>query len=196
LVSVKKIKVDAFNISDDENIDHEEYILKEPEINEVCHKSTEQIELERTNKQLLDELNARNEEIFQLRDVIKNHEPNFVYRVSDKHYLVLESKFLDNLQPGDIVMADRGFTLEKEFATVGAILKVPSFTKGKKQLSCEEVEVSRNISNLRIHVERVIGRLKNFRILQTIVPISQVDMLDDLMTVIAGIININESIIN
>ncbi len=71
-------------------------------------------------------------------------------------------------QPRDQLLADRGFTLVEEFVvSCGAELLIPSFTKGKKQLSPKEVEVSRSISTVRIHIERVIGLLKNrFKILQ------------------------------
>ena len=39
---------------------------------------------------------------------------------------------------------------------------MPSFTRGKKQLSSKDVEVSKNLAHVRIHVERVIERMKNF----------------------------------
>ena len=38
---------------------------------------------------------------------------------------------------------------------------IPSFTRGKTQLSQKEVEVSKQMSQVRIHVERIIGLLKN-----------------------------------
>ena len=42
-----------------------------------------------------------------------------------------------------------------------ASLVIPSFTRGKKQLSLQEVECSQKIAKFRIHVEWVIGLLKN-----------------------------------
>ena len=61
---------------------------------------------------------------------------------------------------GDQILADRGFTLEDEFAaSCGVEPIIPSFNKGKKQLSTKEVEVSRQ--KVHIHVERVIGLTKN-----------------------------------
>lgn len=50
--------------------------------------------------------------------------------------------------------------VEEFVVACGAELLIPSFTKGKKQLSPKDVEVSRNISTVRIHIERVIGLLK------------------------------------
>ncbi|KAK2142831.1 hypothetical protein LSH36_908g00019 [Paralvinella palmiformis] len=40
-----------------------------------------------------------------------------------------------------------------------AKVKIPSFIKGRKQLSAIDVESSRAIVNVRIHVERVIGQI-------------------------------------
>jgi hypothetical protein len=60
-------------------------------------------------------------------------------RVSDK-YLTENSGFLSKLLPGDVVMADRGFSIEDSFALYCAKVKVPPFTKLKRQLSSWHVE--------------------------------------------------------
>ena len=41
-----------------------------------------------------------------------------------------------------------------------AKLHIPAFTKGKSQLSAMEVTETRTIANVRIHVERVIGNVR------------------------------------
>ena len=56
-------------------------------------------------------------------------------------------------------MADRGFDKSKDLAFRGTTLCIPPFTKGKSQLSQWEVEMSRALSSLRIHVERAMGEL-------------------------------------
>ena len=80
-------------------------------------------------------------------------------RVSDK-VLTQQSGFLDMLEHGDTVLADRGFTITDDIALRGARLVIPSFTRGKTQLSQAEVETSKKLSQVRIHVERIIGLLK------------------------------------
>ena len=80
-------------------------------------------------------------------------------RTSDK-YITEHCNILSKLNPGDIVLADRGFDIADSVASMGAELKIPAFTKGKKQLSGVEVESTRRIANVRIHVERVIGSLR------------------------------------
>ena len=93
-------------------------------------------------------------------------------------------------------MADRGFQIQDELATVGATLRIPSFTPGKRQLSARDVATSRQLSNVRIHVELFIGRMKKFQILQSTIPVSQVDLLDNVMIVCSALTNMNRSVVN
>ncbi|XP_051244579.1 uncharacterized protein LOC127356656 [Dicentrarchus labrax] len=95
-------------------------------------------------------------------------------RVTDKH-LTEHSGFLDKLLPGDLVLADRGFTIEDSVGLFCAELITPPFTRGKKQLSRKEIESAREISRVRIHVERVIGMLRQkYTILGSTLPVSLV----------------------
>lgn len=115
-------------------------------------------------------------------------------RVSDKE-ITIKSGILDYIEHGDQVLADRGFTVAEEVATQGGILEFPSFTKGKNQLSADETDFSRKVSNVRIHIERVIGRLRNWTILNTTIPISQANLTDDVMVTIAGLVNLSPKIV-
>ena len=91
-------------------------------------------------------------------------------RTSDK-FLTENCGFLDALLPGDMVMADRGFTIHESLMFKQAKLVIPAFTKGKDQLDPIDVERTRGIANVRIHVERVIGLLRRkYTILEGNVP--------------------------
>ena len=61
-------------------------------------------------------------------------------------------------------MADRGFDVSDNFAMCGAELLNPALTRGKKQLSTHEVEFTRCLARVRIHVERVIGHLSRIHV--------------------------------
>lgn len=76
-------------------------------------------------------------------------------RTSDK-YLTENCGFLKTLVPGDLVLADRGFTVHEQVWFHQAELNIPAFTKGKNQLHPVDVGKSRKIANVRIHVERVM----------------------------------------
>ena len=74
--------------------------------------------------------------------------------------------------PGDLVLADRGFTIAESVMFQQAQLAIPPFTKGKDQLDPVDVEKTRGIANDCIHVERVIGLLRRkYSILSGILPI-------------------------
>ena len=68
-------------------------------------------------------------------------------------------------------MNDRGFTISDRVELTQAKLTVPAFTKRKSQLDPVDVERTRGIANVSIHVERVIGLLRRkYAILQCILP--------------------------
>ncbi|XP_063076544.1 uncharacterized protein LOC134466577 [Engraulis encrasicolus] len=115
-------------------------------------------------------------------------------RASDK-LITIDSGFLKKVDPKDEILADRGFLIREELAMVGATLRIPSFTKSKSQLSGRCVDTSRQLSRVRIHVERVIGQLKQFLILNTVIPISQVDLLDDVIVICAALTNKKRSVV-
>ena len=63
-------------------------------------------------------------------------------------------------------------------------------------MSGKEVDASRKISKVRIHAERVSGRLRKFRILQSNIPMTQVKKLNDVMIIIAALDNLNNSVVS
>ena len=52
----------------------------------------------------------------------------------------LNTGFLDNLLPGDVILADREFDVADSVAIHGASLDLPAF-KGREQLSACEIEI-------------------------------------------------------
>jgi len=107
---------------------------------------------------------------------------------SDKEITVM-SGFLQTLQHGDEVMADKGFNVQDELASVGVSLVMPAFLKGKTQFSVEESNKNKAIASLRIHVERLMERLKNWHILDRKIPISMAPFASDIIIVIGALSN-------
>ena len=68
--------------------------------------------------------------------------------------------FWNAFATGDVIWADRGFDIQESVGLFCSTIKIPAFTKGKKQLSGVEVEQTRRIANVRIHVERVILNIR------------------------------------
>jgi len=105
---------------------------------------------------------------------------------------------------GDQILADRGFTLIAEFrAASGAELFVPAFRKGKPQLSASDVDETRKIAHVRIHIERVIGLLRNrYTILKGTLDLNTIKnpsdepstcKFDKILTVCAALVNLGLS---
>ena len=128
-------------------------------------------------------------------------------RTSDK-YLTENCGLLDKLMPGDMIMADRGFTIAESVGMKQAQLVIPAFTKGKTQLDPVDVEKTRGIASVRIHVERVIGLLRRkYTILQGTLPTdflicnesrtpeSKVPLIDRIIRVCSALVNLCPPII-
>ena len=52
------------------------------------------------------------------------------------------------------------------------------------------------LSNVRIHVGMVIGRVAKFCMLQNTVSLTQLDSLDSIMVIVCAIFNLNKSIVS
>ena len=123
-------------------------------------------------------------------------------RTSDK-YITEHCSLLRNLVPGDTVLADRGFDITDSVGFYCSTLKTPAFTMGRSQLTAIEVEQTRRIANVRIHVERVIGNIrKKYSLLSATQPIhfliapdASVSLLDKMVHVCCALINMCESVV-
>ena len=124
-------------------------------------------------------------------------------RVSDVH-LTENCGLLQKLSPGDMILADRGFTIQDSAGMYCAEVCIPPFTKGKKQLSKVEIETARQLSHVRIHVERVIGVIRQkFSILHSTLPVNivtssddnNVSFVDKIVTVCCALCNCCDSVV-
>jgi hypothetical protein len=103
--------------------------------------------------------------------------------------IVTESGFVELLEPGDKVLADKGFPrIMSNVEDKGAFIVMPPFKRGQNQFSTDENVEGYKCARVRIHVERVIGRMKSFQILQFL-PSSLLPHIDKILTVIAFLHN-------
>ena len=87
---------------------------------------------------------------------------------SDRHVqITTESDLIkkDLLEPGDSVMADRGFDVVDVLAHERVLLNLPPYLNGRSHCPGKEVVQTTQIAELRIHVEHAMGRARNFTIL-------------------------------
>ena len=116
--------------------------------------------------------------------------------ISDKNISIKSGLLYPELwEPGDAIMADRGFLIADYVQPLGVELIMPSFLKGRDQFNENEVVQSQQIASERIHVERMIQRLKCFHIFDRVIPINMLGSLNQIISVCAMLTNFQEPII-
>ncbi|XP_054709271.1 uncharacterized protein LOC129218977 [Uloborus diversus] len=107
--------------------------------------------------------------------------------ISDKAAF-LETDILQRLERGDVVLADKGFTIAAELESIGCELITPLFLRDKIQFDILERAYNKGVSNLRVHVERAISRIKNFNYFDAI-PYNSLHNLDELFHIATFLTN-------
>ena len=105
--------------------------------------------------------------------------------ISDRE-LTQRSGFLDMLKTagkGASVMADKGFDIQDLLVSSGVKLNIPPFLQKGAQFSADDVERTQQIAKVRIHVERLIERVKDFNILTQTIPLTLFPSVNQLWTV-------------
>ena len=115
-------------------------------------------------------------------------------RVSDQA-ITDECGLLDKLEHGDSVMADKGFDIEHLLAPRGVKLNILPKLGKDTQLSGQKVEKIRRIAELRIHVERNIGRARNYSIMNGVFPVSMHDLASQIVSVCFYLTNFDEPLV-
>ncbi|XP_063390006.1 uncharacterized protein LOC134675613 [Cydia fagiglandana] len=118
-------------------------------------------------------------------------------RISDKA-ITERSGFVDILPPGAVVLADRGFKgIEPLLAQRHAKLLRPPTVSSKETPSKAEVIQTKVIASLRVHVERVIRRLREFSFLEphSTVNHNHVKYVDEAVLIASALVNLQSSII-
>lgn len=114
--------------------------------------------------------------------------------ISDKA-LFKECGIIQFLQKDDLILADRGFNLSDICNEIRCKIVIPPFLCGRKQFSKDEVDLTRTVASARVHVERIIGRVKDFRLLQKVIPKTLVPIISQIAFVICMLVNFQEPIV-
>jgi len=114
--------------------------------------------------------------------------------VSDKE-ITQKCGVLALMEPGDNIMADKGFYIH-ELLSPGVSLNIPPFKGTRDQLTPVEAEETAHIASVRIHVERAIGRVKNYHILDGLLPLSLHPIANQIFTVCCFLTNFLPFLVN
>lgn len=115
-------------------------------------------------------------------------------RTSDK-YICEDSGFFDALERDDEIMADRGFQIKEDLLLRFCSLSIPPGARIKAQMTTEECKRTKDVANLRIHIERAINRMKTFRILKYVLPITMLQHADHIVRTCAALCNLKPRLI-
>ena len=96
---------------------------------------------------------------------------------------------------GDSIMADRGIMVQDLFASKNVKVNTPHMLKGKHQLAPAELVEDRRIASKRIHVERVIGLCKTFKILKKEMKSKRLQLANRIIFICFMINNFRSSIV-
>ncbi|XP_064462124.1 uncharacterized protein LOC135372447 [Ornithodoros turicata] len=114
-------------------------------------------------------------------------------RASDS-FVTSDSGFLELIEPGDLILSDKGFPSIKSSLEEGVIV-MPPFARGGEQFSAEEVDETYRIASVRIHVERCIQRMKVYAILTHKMRSEMLSCVDDIIHMCAILANLQPPII-
>ncbi|KAM7281332.1 uncharacterized protein ISCGN_006425, partial [Ixodes scapularis] len=132
--------------------------------------------------------------------ILPNDMVSFISKVyGGRHsdsFISRDSGFLSLIEPGDVVLCDKGFTaIKTTMEDEGAVLVMPPCNVGGGQLSKENMETPLIIAQVRIHVERAIQRLKLHNVLTNRVPLTLIPQMGKVMQVCSALVNIQSPII-
>ena len=79
-------------------------------------------------------------------------------------------------------MADKGFNIKDLLVQIEVTLNTPPSLSEKGQFDGEEVETTQSVASVRIHVERAISRIKMYKSIINVVPLSLAGVLNQIWT--------------
>ena len=101
-------------------------------------------------------------------------------------YSLLQGKLdTGRLHVGDAIMADKGFTIRSELAAMGLQLNIPPFASEGAQMSAQDVQLTEKVARHRIHIERLIRKIKCFKMISNTVPCYLFKKINDIWSVCA-----------
>lgn len=104
-------------------------------------------------------------------------------------YIVQNDDLIPKLSPGDVIMADKGFTIDDLLpANIG--LNVPPRVSTKSQMSSSEFFKTAHIASARIVVEMKMEQVKNIQILHSVLPLSEAHLAEQTTVTCVSLTNL------
>ena len=120
--------------------------------------------------------------------------PSFAGSTSDRQ-IVERSSLVTLCEPQDSIMADKGFNVQDLFAPRDVSVNIPTFFKKKNRMSGNTVLRDRKISSKRVHIERLIGLAKTYKILTCPMSATETKLSNNIIFICFMLCNFREGII-
>ena len=115
--------------------------------------------------------------------------------ISDKE-LFLKSDIIKLLEPGDVIMADRGFLIKKELEKVGCSLITPHYLANKIQFTSTEKSENKCVAHHQVHIERAIGKIKVYKYFEGAISNCSLKTANKYFFIVAFLVNFGNPLIN
>ena len=121
--------------------------------------------------------------------------------ISDREIVIRSGFLAQEFSEGDSVMADKGFTIQ-DLLPLRTSLNIPPFLGQFEQMSPENVIRVRvrvrqqQFASVRIHVERAINRIKNYRIWSGVIPLSLFGLVNQMWSICSFLSNVQDPLIS
>ena len=110
-------------------------------------------------------------------------------------FITEDTNIANKFTPGFMVLFDKGFNVQDLFLLRQVKCVLPPFVRSKRQFTRSEVYQGKRVARARIHIERVMGRLKEFRLLNHVLPINMMDICDHIWNVAGAIVNMQPALV-
>ena len=105
------------------------------------------------------------------------------------------SNLLTLCDKGDSIMADKGFNVQDLFAPYDVTINIPTFFRKKNRMTGKTVLKDRAISSKRVHVERIIGLAKTYKIIKEPLNVTETKLASEITFVCFMLCNFKPCII-
>lgn len=110
--------------------------------------------------------------------------------------IIERSNILQRFDYNDEIMVDKGLNVQDIFLPYGVKVNMPAFFKKGSQINENTLRQNRKVASERVHVERVIGLLKTYKILTQPMNRTETLLSSDIVFICAMLVNFRSNIVS
>lgn len=112
-------------------------------------------------------------------------------------FIFHNENLINQFDYGDAIIVDKGFLIEEEAKSKGIkLIRPKSLQSNQMQFNeADVITVNTKVAVVRVHVERVIDKMKMFKIISGTVEYDMLPYIDDFVLIVASIVNMSVPIL-